>query len=163
MMAKSPLLKIYFISCLGLVASLLAGFSEIAGSSTIVDWWAGNSPSVRVFIFFATSTLILTFVLFASNIPRIPTLVKSHRLPTYTRKSQSADLQRVDAVLNLLSLLLPSRIMKEDAGDAREVIDKLVERGAPAWMIYTKLASSVLWILFTALREILTVTKRKPN
>jgi hypothetical protein len=53
--------------------------------------------------------------------------------------------------------------MKEDAGDTREVIDKLVADSAPAWMIYTKLTSSVLWILLAAVREVLTVTKKKTN
>ncbi|HWM95220.1 MAG TPA: hypothetical protein VN493_30985 [Thermoanaerobaculia bacterium] len=75
----------------------------------------------------------------------------------------SATLLRVDAVLKFLNLFLPSRIMKEDAGDAREIINKLVADDSPTWMIYTKLSSSVCWILVAAVREVLTVTKKKPN
>src|SRR5215203_4873468 len=51
----------------------------------------------------------------------------------------STTLPHVDRVLGFLSLLLPARIMKEDAGDAREIINKLVADSAPTWMIYTKL------------------------
>jgi len=79
------------------------------------------------------------------------------------RPASSTALSRVDSVLHFLSLFLPARIMKEDAGDAREVIDKLVAVSAPTWMIYTKLTSSVCWILLAAVREVLTVTKKKPN
>src|SRR5215203_4624658 len=72
-------------------------------------------------------------------------------------------LYRADAVLKFLGLFLPSRIMKEDAGDTREAIGYLLKENSPAWMIYTRLASGVFWILIATLREVLSVTKKKPN
>lgn len=79
------------------------------------------------------------------------------------RLSLPVDLSQVDSVLTAVGLVIPTRIMNEEVGDAREAISKLAERGAPPWLIYTKLTSSVFWILLASVREVLTVTKKKPN
>lgn len=89
---------------------------------------------------------------------RPPALLSS--LPVGLRSHPSA-LSQVDAVFAFLGVFIPCRIMKEDAGDARELISGLIEKNAPAWMVYTKLTSSVYWILVAGLREVLAATKKR--
>lgn len=115
-----------------------------------------------IFFLFLIGLPILVYLL-RPEIDRRAMNKSSSSLASESTSAPPSVLSKVDSLLRFLQLFLPARIMKEDAGDAREVIDKLVAVSAPTWMIYTKLTSSVFWILLAAVREVLTVTKKKPN
>lgn len=61
-------------------------------------------------------------------------------------------LQRVRRALGFIELLIPKRVADEELGDAMEIIVRLVEQSRPAWQIYFKLASTILWVLLNAFR-----------
>ena len=58
------------------------------------------------------------------------------------------------AVFRLAQLLVPSRLSKEELGDALEVIHQLVRAHASAWKIYLKIATTVGWLTLNVVREV---------
>lgn len=148
--------RVFYVLPIILISS--TAFLLLVGG--INDILSKNLPKGLTSLIFSTATGLLALVLFKLLRLRART---PEILPFRTPASDSDTLSKIDATLTFLQLFLPARIMKEDAGDAREVIDKLVADNAPTWMIYTKLTSSVCWILLATVREVLTVTKKKPS
>jgi len=133
------------------------GGDRIADSLHTISGWYSVSIVIWLALFTFLALVLLAIVLL------LKLTLRNQRLPRTSDAYRSQPLARVDTIFVLLEVFIPSRIMKENAGDAREFINKLVEDNASAWMIYTELASSVFWILLSAFRDVLTVTKRKPN
>ncbi len=63
-------------------------------------------------------------------------------------------LMRVRCALGLAGILLPPRLVKEDLGDAIELLNALAAAGAPAWVLYAKALSTLFWLAINAVREI---------
>ncbi len=61
-------------------------------------------------------------------------------------------LMRVSRALGVVELLVPRRIANEELGDAMEVIVRLVKQRRPSWQVCLKVATTVCWVVFNALR-----------
>jgi hypothetical protein len=63
-------------------------------------------------------------------------------------------LDRGDRALGFISLVLPARIRNEDIGDAMEVLHRLKMEKKPAWQVYLKLVSTILWVMWATIIEV---------
>jgi hypothetical protein len=62
-------------------------------------------------------------------------------------------------VLELIALVLPSRLYVEDLGDALETLAQLERLGAPLWKRRVKAGSTCILLLLNALREVVSALR----
>ena len=80
------------------------------------------------------------------------------------RGAANFHLRAAQTVFGHLELIIPKRLYQEDLGDALEMIRQLVDQGRPCWQVYTKIVTSVLWVLLNAFREVAsTFTRKSPS
>lgn len=72
-------------------------------------------------------------------------------------------LRRANRVFEILELVVPARIAKEEIGDAMEVIAMLTQRGRPAWHIYVKLFATIFWVFVHAAHEVIKGPAKSPK
>jgi hypothetical protein len=70
-------------------------------------------------------------------------------------------LQRVESAFQLAELLVPRRICREELGDAMEVVQEILRDGRPIWHAYVKAVTTILWLVWNAVRAPASTTKRK--
>ena len=64
-------------------------------------------------------------------------------------------------VFQPLALFLPQDMYDEEVGDALEVLDRLVAKGAPGWQLRAKVVSTYFWCCINAIRYIIGKSRRK--
>jgi hypothetical protein len=63
-------------------------------------------------------------------------------------------LRAVDTVFTLISAVLPSRICRDEIGDAMEMINRYVQEGRSPWIVRLKVVTTIFWLLVNTVREV---------
>lgn len=59
-----------------------------------------------------------------------------------------------ERVFSWLAILAPRQVWQQETGDALEVIAAMRREGCPEWKVKVKIISTVFWVFFNAIREI---------
>lgn len=156
--------RMMIISATSFACAMLMNLPETASSvatwpeaQRVVEWF--KEPFGRAM---AVVSWLLTVVFYVATL--LSERSSGHKNSRHRESGiRSTPLITTDAVFDFLELLLPSRVMREDAGDAREIIVRLCETHGPRWKIYLKMLSSVLWILLSAAKEVFGVRQKRSN
>jgi hypothetical protein len=74
----------------------------------------------------------------------------------YGAEQQTITLRKVESAFNVVELVLPPGMCKEEIGDALEQIHRMVlsSGGCPKWRVWLKVVSTCSWVLVNSVRQV---------
>lgn len=60
--------------------------------------------------------------------------------------------KRSYSLMEVASLFLPARVAEEELGDALEDVSRLIGQGHPAWRIYARTLSAIIWATWNTIK-----------
>jgi len=107
---------------------------------------------------FGTLVLMLSLLIAHSRAP-----AESHIVTATVRRGGERGLGAALKVFGLLELFLPTRIGREDLGDALEIVAQWVGENRPSWRVYGKIVTASMWAVMNSLPELASALGRKSS